>query len=74
MGIPFPSWTALQNWSELSYKSIKPIHSYTGTPIDVSKVENPTDAQIDELRKKYIEGVEALFKETAPPEYSLQIL
>ena len=74
MGVPFPSWTAVQNWSELSFKTIKPIHSYTGTPIEVEKVENPTDAQIDELRKKYIAGVEALFKETAPPEYSLEIL
>jgi len=74
VGIPFPSWTALQNWSELSYKSIKPIHSYTGAPIEVSKVENPTDADIDALRKRYVSGVEVLFKETAPPEYSLEIL
>jgi len=74
VGIPFPSWTALQNWSELSYKSIKPIHSYTGAPIEVSKMENPTDADIDALRKQYNEGVQALFKETAPPEYSLEIL
>jgi 2-acylglycerol O-acyltransferase 2 len=74
VGIPFPSWTAIQNWSELSYKSIKPIHSYTGAPIEVTKVENPTDAQIEALRKQYIAGVEALFKETAPPEYSLEIL
>ena len=74
VGIPFPSWTAIQNWSELSFKSIKPIHSYTGAPIEVTKIENPTDADIDALRKKYIEGVQALFKETAPPEYSLEIL
>lgn len=74
VGIPFPSWVALQNWSELSYKSIKPIHSYTGAPIEVAKVENPTDAQIDALRKQYVEGVHKLFKETAPPEYSLEIL
>lgn len=74
VGIPFPSWTALQNWSELSYKSIKPIHSYTGAPIEVSKVENPTDTDIDALRKQYVEGVQKLFKETAPPEYSLEIL
>jgi len=75
LGIPFPSWTALQNWSELSYKSIKPIHSYTGAPIPVEKIiENPTDADIDAVRKKYIEGVEALFRETAPPEYSLEVL
>ena len=74
MGVPFPSWTAVQNWSELSFKSIKPIHSYTGAPIEVAKVENPTDAQIDALRKEYVEGVEKLFKETAPPEYSLEIL
>ena len=74
VGIPFPSWVAIQNWSELSYKSIKPIHSYTGAPIEVQKVENPTDADIEALRKQYVEGVQKLFKETAPPEYSLEIL
>jgi len=71
---PFPSWTALQNWSELSYKSIKPIHSYTGTPIHVEKNENPTDADIDKVRTAYIRAVQELFKETAPPEYSLVVL
>jgi 2-acylglycerol O-acyltransferase 2 len=74
MGIPFPSWEAVKNWSALSYKPLKPIHSYTGKPIQVEKIENPTDGDIDALRKRYIEGVQALFKETAPPEYSLEIL
>ena len=74
LGIPFPSWTAIQNWSELSYKPLKPIHSYTGKPIQVEKIENPTDSDINALRKRYIEGVWALFKETAPPDYSLEIL
>ena len=74
LGLPFPSWTAIKNWTELSYKPLKPIHSYTGKPIPVTKNENPTDADIDALRKTYIEGVEKLFKETAPPEYSLEIL
>lgn len=73
IGIPFPSWEAVKNWSALSYKSLKPIDSYTGKPIRVEKNENPTDADIDALRKRYIEGVQALFKETAPPEYSLEI-
>ena len=74
IGIPFPSWAALQTWSELSYKPIKPIHSYTGAPIEVTKIEHPTDADIDALRKQYIERVQVLFKETAPPEYSLEVL
>jgi 2-acylglycerol O-acyltransferase 2 len=74
LGFPFPSWTAIQNWTELSYKPLKPIHSYTGAPILVKKVDNPTDEQIDALRKAYNAGVEVLFKETAPPEYSLEIL
>ena len=74
MGIPFPSWTAIKNWTELSYKPLKPIHSYVGTPIPVAKNENPTEADIDTLRKAYNAGVEKLFKDTAPPEYSLEIL
>lgn len=74
LGIPFPSWTALQNWTELSYKPLKPIHSYIGKPIHVEKNENPTEADIDALRKIYTAAVEKLFKDTAPPEYSLEIL
>ena len=74
LGVPFPSWTAIKNWTELSYKPLKPIHSYTGKPIPVAKNENPTEADIDTLRKAYNAGVEKLFKDTAPPEYSLEIL
>jgi 2-acylglycerol O-acyltransferase 2 len=73
LGIPFPSWAALQNWTELSYKSLKPIHSYTGKPIPVAKIA-PTDADITALRKQYIEAVQELFKETAPAGYSLEIV
>lgn len=74
VGIPFPSGMAIQNWSELSYKSLKPIHSYSGKPIQTEKIEDPSSADIDALRKRYVDSVNALFKETAPPEYSLEIL
>lgn len=73
LGVAFPSWAALQNWTELSYKSLKPIHSYTGKPIVVAKTA-PTAADITALRKQYIEAVQQLFKETAPAGYSLEIL
>ena len=72
MGIPFISWAAIRNWCELAYKPLKPINSYTGKPISVTRTENPSDTDIEKLKDLYLLGVEELFKATAPPDYSLK--
>lgn len=67
MGMGIPSWKALQNWLELSYRPLKPIMTHVGTPI-------PAVGDIATLRDTYIKAVEELFKKTAPVDYTLEII
>lgn len=67
MAIGIPTWKALQNWFELSYKPLKPIVTHVGSPI-------PAVGDISALRNAYIKAVEELFKKTAPPGYTLEIV
>ena len=66
MGIGIPTWKALQNWFELSYKPLKPIITHVGPSI-------PPTGNISSLRDTYIKAVEDLFKTTAPEGYTLEI-
>jgi hypothetical protein len=67
MGIGIPSWKALQNWFDLSYRPLKPIMTHVGSPIRAT-------GDITTLRNTYIKAVETLFKKTAPPGYTLEIV
>jgi 2-acylglycerol O-acyltransferase 2 len=67
MAVGIPTWKAFQNWFELSYKPLKPIVTHVGSPITAT-------GDISSLRDTYIKAVEALFKKTAPPEYTLEIV
>jgi hypothetical protein len=67
MAVGIPTWKALQNWFELSYKPLKPIVTHVGSPI-------PATGDISSLRTTYIKAVEALFKKTAPAGYTLEIV
>ena len=67
MAIGIPTWKALQNWFELSYKPLKPIFTHVGSPI-------PAVGDISSLRNAYIKAVEELFKKTAPTGYTLEIV
>jgi hypothetical protein len=67
LGVAIPTWKALQNWFELSYKPLKPIVTHVGSPI-------PATGDIDSLRNDYIKAVEDLFKKTAPEGYTLEIV
>ena len=67
LGIGIPTLKALRNWFELSYKPLKPIVTHVGSPVA------PT-GDIETLRNTYIKAVEELFKKTAPPGYTLEIV
>uniref|UniRef100_A0A6C0CJ90 diacylglycerol O-acyltransferase n=1 Tax=viral metagenome TaxID=1070528 RepID=A0A6C0CJ90_9ZZZZ len=66
LSVPVPSWTSLLHWFEVSYRSLKPIPTYVGSPI--------TDKDPDLLKEKYIAAVQTLFSNTSPPDYSLDII
>jgi 2-acylglycerol O-acyltransferase 2 len=67
MAVGIPTWKALQNWLELSYRPLKPIVTHVGSPI-------PATGDIPTLRNTYIKAVEDLFKKTAPAGYTLEIV
>ncbi len=67
MAVGIPTWKALQNWFELSYRPLKPIVTHVGSPV-------PAAGDIPALRNTYIKAVEALFKKTAPAGYTLEIV
>ena len=71
---PFPSLMSLRNWQRISNHPLEPIHTYTGKPIFTKKIENPTSKHIDKLRSIYIERIQELFKETHPPDYTMNII
>ena len=72
--LPFLSFESMNNWLKLTTQSLDPIYTYTGRPIHVKKIENPTPRQIDILRRVYIQRVRELFKETNNGEYTLKIV
>jgi 1-acyl-sn-glycerol-3-phosphate acyltransferase len=74
MKFPFPTLTSVSNWLKLGTLPLKEIKTYTGRPIMVKKIENPTNLQIAKLRRIYIRRVQELFDQTNPGEYTLEII
>lgn len=74
IAIPHTTVKALKNWLRLYYEPLDTIPTYIGEPISVEKISIPTEKDIDQLRKKYIESVKKLFKETHPADYKLVIV
>jgi 2-acylglycerol O-acyltransferase 2 len=74
MKFPFPTLTSVSNWLKLGTLPLKEIKTYTGKPIMVKKIENPTNLQIAKLRRIYIRRVQELFDQTNPGEYTLEII
>jgi 2-acylglycerol O-acyltransferase 2 len=71
---PFPSLKALKNWMNLLVRPLDTIHTYTGKPIHVKKIESPSDEHIACLRRVYIREIRRLFKETNPGDFTLKIV
>jgi 2-acylglycerol O-acyltransferase 2 len=42
-----------------------PVITVVGDPIDTVKIDNPTQADIDALRVRYVEGLQAIFSKFA---------
>jgi hypothetical protein len=72
--LPFPSIKSVYNWTRIMREPLDPIHTYTGKPIHVKKIEEPTERHIKALRDIYVASVEELFKQTNPGDYTLKII
>lgn len=72
--IPVPSFDSLKNWYKLYDGPLDPIHSYTGKPIYVKKIENPSEKHIIKLRNIYIQRMKDLFEQTNLYGYKLVII
>ncbi|CAC5405625.1 Diacylglycerol O-acyltransferase 2B,2-acylglycerol O-acyltransferase 1,Acyl-CoA wax alcohol acyltransferase 1,2-acylglycerol O-acyltransferase 2,Diacylglycerol O-acyltransferase 2A,Diacylglycerol O-acyltransferase 2,Acyl-CoA wax alcohol acyltransferase 2,Diacylglycerol O-acyltransferase 2-like protein 6 [Mytilus coruscus] len=48
---------------KIALKTGKPVHTVFGKPIDVSKTESPSQEQLDQLHKQYIDALTQLFEE-----------
>lgn len=71
--LPIPTFGSVLNWVRIQSAPLPPIHTYTGKPILVKKIVNPTAAHIAKLRDIYIQRIETLFTNTSPPGYRLTI-
>lgn len=61
--LPIPTLTSVSKFLGITRRPLKvPIHTIIGDPIPVEKVEEPSEQQIAELRKKYIEALSKMYK------------
>lgn len=76
LGLPIPSWKTLLTWLSATRGGIKqPVITFVGEPVDYFKNSlEVNEENIEGLRKKYIEALEALFQKTKLPGYTLEIL
>jgi len=74
MRLSLPSLQSIRNWANLLVRPLEPVHTYTGRPIYVKKIDKPTDRHIRILRNIYIKRIRELFAETNPGEFSLKIV
>ncbi len=74
IALPIPTWESLKNWVNLYKEPLKPIDTFIGNAIPVTKIEHPTRANIEELRQTYIEEVKKLFELTNINGYVLEII
>jgi len=72
--ISIPKFKSFINWLKITNQPLNPIHTYTGRPIYVKKIENPTLSHIQKLRNIYISRINELFNETNPGDFSLNIV
>ena len=60
--IPVPTWKTLSRFLGISQNPLKdPILTVLGEPIKVDKIENPTEAQISNLRDRYIKALSVMY-------------
>ena len=72
MCVPIPTFGSVYKLMSMLNKPFKdPIYSVVGSPIPVTRIENPTEEDIAKLRKQYITELKALYKKETGTELNI---
>lgn len=72
--LPLPSLTSLEKWiTILKYGSKNPIKTVIGDSLLVEKNPSPTEKDILNMRKKYIEHLQEMYKKHKPEGYAEEL-
>jgi hypothetical protein len=68
--LPIPSWSSLQKWLSFFSEPLEhSIETFIGDSILVEKIHQPSNKDIDDIRKIYIEKLKELYRKTKPSYY-----
>ena len=72
--LPIPTLTSCLKWLNLFTKPLdEKVKTYVGEPIFVTKKDNPSSYDIDNLREEYFVGLRKLYKNTKPTSYDNEL-
>lgn len=63
MCLPIPTWKTFTKIMGITQNPLKdPVYTVIGEPIEVQKIEEPSEQQIAELKQKYIDSLKQMYK------------
>lgn len=75
MQLCIPSWESVQKWIGMLTKgATRKVETWIGDVLVVEKKENPTDEDIDLLKKRYVDALKKLYKKTKPNSYAKDLI
>ena len=61
--IPIPTWKSFTKIMGITQNPLKdPVYTVIGEPIEVQKIEEPSEQDIAELKQKYIDSLKQMYK------------
>lgn len=75
MQLCIPSWESVQRWLGILTKgATRKVETWIGDSLEVEKKENPSDEEIDSLKKRYVDALKKMYKETKPSSYADELI
>jgi Diacylglycerol acyltransferase len=72
--VPVPTVASWKAWFKIYKEPLEnKIETHIGEAIDIGKARTPTEAEIVELRNRYIEGLKELYVKTRPADYEEEL-
>ena len=61
--IPIPTWKSFMKIAAIAQNPLKdPVYTVIGEPIEVQKIEEPSEQDILDLKQKYIDSLKQMYK------------